>query len=74
MSAKFSEKLINDITDYFKKHRNIEITPDEADAYLLSLADLYLAMSKADQERFEDCGLGGTAARRAAEPHPTYPC
>jgi uncharacterized protein (DUF2164 family) len=51
MSSKFSEKLISDITDYFKKRQNIEITAEQAETFLLSFADLYLAFSKDKQKR-----------------------
>jgi len=53
MSSRFSEKLISDITDYFKKRQNIEITVNQAEAFLLSLADLYLAMARVNQRRID---------------------
>ena len=46
MSAKFSQKLINDTIAYFKKRWNLEITSDEAEGFLLSFADLYGCFSE----------------------------
>lgn len=48
MSAKFSQKLINDTVVYFKKRWNLEITSEEAEGFLLSLADLFLAMDRGE--------------------------
>jgi hypothetical protein len=46
MSQKFSSDLIDRIIAYFANGRGAEITKEQAEEYLNSLADLYLVMSK----------------------------
>ena len=44
MPAKFSQQLKDQLTDYFKAKYKIEITPEQADEDLNSLADLALTI------------------------------
>lgn len=46
MSDKFSMQLKNQLIEYFKQKYNLDVTLDQADEYLDSLADLVLTFSK----------------------------
>lgn len=45
MQNQFSEKLIQRLIGYLHKRCDLVVTPDEAQEYLLSLSELYLAFS-----------------------------
>ncbi len=44
----FSQKLKDRLIDYFKQYYGLEISQEQADEYLNSLADLYLAFTPKD--------------------------
>ncbi len=44
MSTKFSQQLRDQLAEYFKRKYETEITPEQADEYLDSLADLALTI------------------------------
>lgn len=46
MSYKFSQELREKLIDYFLRVRKVEISQDQADEYLDSMADLYSAISQ----------------------------
>lgn len=48
---KFSQKLKNRLIDYFKQTYGLEITSDQAEIYLDSLADFYFAISEKGKDR-----------------------
>lgn len=43
--TRFSQQLKNRLTDYFKQKYAFDITPEQADEYLDSLADLALTVN-----------------------------
>ena len=46
---KFSQQLKNRLIDYFKSNYGIEITSQQAEIYLDSLADFYFVVSKKEK-------------------------
>lgn len=46
---KFSQQLKNRLIDYFKDNYGLEITSDQAEIYLDSLADFYFAVSEKEK-------------------------
>jgi len=68
----FSEELTNRITEYFKRRFDIAITPDQAEDYLNSMADLYMAFAEIVQERSEGKGFSKPEGLETPSPLSTY--
>lgn len=49
--TKFSEQLITEITLYFHNHYNLNLNPEQAEEYLDSLADLFLAFANLQKDK-----------------------
>lgn len=49
MKYNFSQKLKNKLIDYFKNNCGIEITSEQAEIYLDSLADFYFVASREEK-------------------------
>jgi len=49
MEHNFSQQLKSRLIDYFKNNYDIEITSDQAEIYLDSLADFYFAISEKEK-------------------------
>ena len=49
MKQKFSQKLKKQLVDYFKNNYGTEITSEQAEIYLDSLADFYFVVSKKEK-------------------------
>ncbi len=45
----FSQQLKNRLIDYFENNYEIKITSEQAEQYLNSMADLYLAISQKEK-------------------------
>jgi chromosome condensin MukBEF complex kleisin-like MukF subunit len=45
MQYKFSQKLRNQIAEYFQEYYSLTISDEQADQYLDSLSNLYLAFN-----------------------------
>lgn len=50
MSHKFSQKLKNRIIEYFQKYHSLMISDEQADEYLNSLADLFMAFNAMQED------------------------
>ena len=46
MQYRFSEKLRNDLAEYFRRNHNLDITSETADEWLDSMAGLFLIFSE----------------------------
>ena len=51
MQYKFSEKLRNNLAEYFKRNHNLDITNETADEWLDSMAGLFLAFSEINADK-----------------------
>ena len=51
MFYKFSEKLRNRLIKYFKETHNLDISHDQAEEYLNSMADLYSLFNKKELKK-----------------------
>jgi len=49
--AQFSEKLQKRLIEYFLTKYGLQITSEQAEDFLSSLANLYLAMNKDEQDK-----------------------
>lgn len=49
--ARFSEELRKRLINYFSTKYDLQITSDQAEDFLSSLANLYLALGKDEQEQ-----------------------
>ena len=49
MKHEFNQKLKKQLIDYFKNNYKIEITSEQAEIYLDSLADFYIVVSKKEK-------------------------
>jgi hypothetical protein len=49
MAYKYSVKLREELIDYFKKYYNSDISDDQADLYLDSLAELFLCFKSINE-------------------------
>lgn len=58
MVFQFSQKLINDIQTCYLEEHGISLSLEQAQEYLASFADLYLAFAMADAHA-SACALGG---------------
>lgn len=66
MSVKFNQGLIQETIDCFREEDGIVITPEQAEEYLSSFADLFLAF--AGESRPRSLEAGGSPAAPSEPP------
>jgi hypothetical protein len=66
----FSDELITEVIRYFGERYDRILTPQEAEEYLASLAELYWCFTESVRRGFKGVSGGGGSAAAGGEPPP----
>lgn len=71
--SRYGAQLISEITAYYRTRCGVEITPEEAEEYLHSFAELYRCFKESIRQGFPDSKKdgGGVPPPKAVDESPT---